>query len=160
MKKFFIVLTLLVAAFGLAADKMVVNPAALPAPGTDLRLATATQHNAKVIVNPGPIAPPLPLGPAGALCDNGNNAAASLLIPFFMVDMSADNTMDTYIGITNLGAYSTVAHVVVWNVDSIAIFDFNIYLTGYDVATWSMRDILVYGAMPNNGCPPLPTMPS
>ena len=88
----------------------------------------------------------------GALCDSGPNVAATLLVPYFEVDSSDNSGMDTLVGVTNVSPYPYVAHVVVWNVDSWPVFDFNIFLTGYDVVTFSMRQILVFGSMPNNGC--------
>jgi len=90
--------------------------------------------------------------PAGAICDAGPDVAATLLVPYFEVDSADNSGMDTLVGVTNISPYPYVAHVVVWNVDSWPVFDFNIFLTGYDVVTFSMRQILVFGNMPNNGC--------
>jgi hypothetical protein len=96
--------------------------------------------------------PDAPVPPVGALCDLGNNVAASVLVPYFEVDSADMAGMDTLVGLVNVDDDPIVAHVVVWNVDSWGVFDFNIYLTGYDVVTFSMRQILIYGNMPNNGC--------
>lgn len=96
--------------------------------------------------------PDAPVPPIGGLCDLGNNVAATLLVPYFEVDSSDMSGMDTLVGIINVDDDPIVAHVVIWNVDSWGVFDFNIYLTGYDVVTFSMRQILIYGNMPNNGC--------
>ena len=97
-------------------------------------------------------APDLPVVNIGSLCDNGNSPAATLLLPYFEVDSADPAGLDTLIGVTNIDDDPIVAHVVVYNVDSVIVFDFNIYLTGYDVVTWSMRQLLVYGNYPNNGC--------
>jgi len=99
-----------------------------------------------------PTPPPAPYMPIGGLCDMGSNAAATLLVPYFEVDSQNPSGMDTLVGIINLAPDPIVAHVVVWNVDAWSVFNFNIYLTGYDVTTFSMRQILVYGHFPNNGC--------
>jgi hypothetical protein len=96
--------------------------------------------------------PDPPVINVGSLCDLGNNTAASVLVPYFEVDSSDTAGLDTLVGLVNADDDPIVAHVVVWNVDSWGVFDFNIYLTGYDVVTFSMRQILVYGNMPNNGC--------
>ncbi len=96
--------------------------------------------------------PPADVPPYGSLCDNGNQPAGTLLVPYFEVDSSNTMGLDTLIGVSNLSANPTVLHVVVYNVDSHPVFDFNIYLTGYDVVTWSMRQLLVFGNYPNNGC--------
>ena len=96
--------------------------------------------------------PPAPVRPAGSPCEIGSSPAATLLVPYFEVDSASDTGMDTLVGITNISKDPTIVHAVVWNVDAWAVFAFNIYLTGYDVVTFSMRQILVHGNMPNNGC--------
>jgi hypothetical protein len=88
----------------------------------------------------------------GSPCAAGANAAASLLIPYFEVDSQDEAGMDTLVGIVNIDDDPIVAHVTVWNVDAWAVFTFNIVLSGYDVCTFSMRQLLVYGNFPNNGC--------
>ncbi len=100
----------------------------------------------------GQTAPPAPVPPVGSLCDVGANAASTLLIPYFEVDSQDDLGLDTLIAIVNTDNDPIIAHAVIWNVDSWEIGDFNIYLTGYDVATFSMRELL-NGIFPNNGCP-------
>lgn len=99
-----------------------------------------------------PVAPSAPVPPVGGLCDMGNNPAATLLVPYFEVDSANNLGLDTLCGIVNVAGHYVVAHVVVWNVDSWAVFDFNIVLTPYDLVTFSMRDILVNGNLPNNCC--------
>jgi len=96
--------------------------------------------------------PPAPVRPAGSPCEIGSSPAATLLVPYFEVDSSSDTGMDTLVGITNISKDPLVVHATVWNVDAWAVFAFNIYLTGYDVVTFSMRQILVHGNLPNNGC--------
>jgi len=99
-----------------------------------------------------PTPPPVPTYPIGSFCDLGNVPAATLLVPYFEVDSSNPLGLDTLVAIINLKADYIVAHVNVWNVDSWVVFDFNIALTPFDVVTFSMRDILVNGRLPNNGC--------
>jgi len=96
--------------------------------------------------------PDLPVRPAGSPCEQGTAPAATLLVPYFEVDSISPGGMDTLVGITNVDDDPIVAHVVVWNVDGWSVFAFNIYLTGYDVVTFSMRQVLLHGHMPNNGC--------
>lgn len=96
--------------------------------------------------------PPTPRYNVGAMCDLGVNAAATILVPYFEVDSSNPLGLDTLIAITNIGDNNTIAHVTVFNVDSHPVFDFNIFLTPYDIVTFSMRDIIVNGNFPNNGC--------
>jgi len=86
------------------------------------------------------------------LCDIGADPAATLLVPYFEVNSADVNGMDTLVGVVNTSPNELVARVVVWNVDAYSIFGFNIFLTGYDVVTFSMRQVLVYGHFPNNAC--------
>lgn len=90
--------------------------------------------------------------PEGNMCDVGATAAATLLIPYWEVDAVDPAGIDTLVGIINVHDYAVVAHVVSWNVDSWPTFDFNIYLTPYDVVTFSMRQIIINGVFPNNFC--------
>lgn len=96
--------------------------------------------------------PDVPVVTIGTMCDVGAVPAASLLLPYFEVDSANATGLDTLVAVTNLDDDPIVGHVVVYNVDSFIVFDFNIYLTGYDVVTFSMRDLLVNGNYPNNGC--------
>jgi hypothetical protein len=79
--------------------------------------------------------------------------AATLLIPYFQVDVS-DTACSTSTGLTtlfsvnNASATAVLAHVVVWSDLSVPVLDFNIYLTGYDVQTINLRDIFCNGTLP------------
>jgi hypothetical protein len=73
--------------------------------------------------------------------------AATLLLPYFEVDFGNPSGASTLLSINNASATAVLAHVVVWTDLSVPVFDFNIYLTGYDVQTISLRDLLT-GWMP------------
>jgi hypothetical protein len=74
--------------------------------------------------------------------------AATLLLPYFEVDLGDSNGMTTLFSINNASASAILAHVVVWSDLSVPVLDFNIYLTGFDVQTLNLRDILVNGVLP------------
>src|SRR5436305_2385705 len=74
--------------------------------------------------------------------------AATLLLPYFEVDLNNPNGETTLFSINNASATAVLAHVVVWSDLSVPVLDFNIYLTGYDVQTINLRDILVNGVLP------------
>src|ERR1041384_5043915 len=81
-------------------------------------------------------------GPANALiCTVDDVPAATLLLPYFEVDLDDPNGINTLFSINNASATAVLAHVVLWSDLSVPTFDFNIYLTGYDVQTVSIRDI-------------------
>jgi hypothetical protein len=74
--------------------------------------------------------------------------AATLLLPYFEVDLDNVNGVQTLFSINNASATAALAHVVVWSDLSVPVLDFNIYLTGYDVVTINLRDIFVNGRLP------------
>jgi hypothetical protein len=74
--------------------------------------------------------------------------AATLLVPYFEVDIANANGINTLFSINNASASATVAHVTVWTDQSVPALDFDVYLTGYDVQTISLRDIFVDGNVP------------
>jgi hypothetical protein len=88
-------------------------------------------------------------GQAGAvICTIDQVPAATLLLPYFEVDLSNPNGLTTLFSINNASATAVLAHVVVRTDLSVEIFDFNVYLTGYDVQTINLRDIIVSGNLP------------
>jgi hypothetical protein len=87
--------------------------------------------------------------PAGAvICAVDAVPAATLLLPYFEVDLGNSLGSQTLFSINNASATAVLAHVVVWSDLSVPVLDFNIYLTGYDVQTISMRDLIVNGSVP------------
>jgi hypothetical protein len=74
--------------------------------------------------------------------------AATLLLPYFEVDLDDPNGVTTLMSINNASATAILAHVVLWTDLSVHILDFNVYLTGYDVQSINLRDILVDGNLP------------
>ena len=86
----------------------------------------------------------LPLArPAAALiCTVDQVPAATLLLPYFEVDLDNLWGAKTLFSINNASATAVLAHVVVWSDLSVPVLDFNVYLTGYDVQSINLRDIL------------------
>jgi hypothetical protein len=74
--------------------------------------------------------------------------AATLLLPYFEVDLNDPNGVTTLFSVNNASATAILAHVVIYSDLSVPVLDFNIYLTGYDVQTINLRDILVNGGLP------------
>jgi hypothetical protein len=70
-----------------------------------------------------------------------NVPAATLLLPYFEVDLGNPDGITTLFSINNASASAAVAHVVLWTDFSIPTLDFDVYLTGYDVQTINVRDI-------------------
>jgi hypothetical protein len=75
--------------------------------------------------------------------------AATLLFPFVQFDYNAPSSGDTTLfAITNVSSEAQVVHITLWTDYSVAILDFNVLLTGYDVHTFNIRDILELGQLP------------
>jgi len=82
-------------------------------------------------------------GQANALiCTVDDVPGATLLLPYFEVDLSNQNGVTTLFSINNASATAVLTHVVIWSDLSVPVLDFNVYLTGYDVQSINMRDIL------------------
>ncbi len=80
-------------------------------------------------------------GAGAVICTSDSTPAATLLLPYFEVDLDHPDGINTLLSINNASSLGVLAHVVLWTDLSVPTFDFNIYLTGYDIQTISLRDI-------------------
>lgn len=82
-------------------------------------------------------------------CDISTAPAATLLLPYFEVDFVASQATatQTIFTVTNVSAYPQIAHVTLWTDWSYPILDFNIFLTGYDVQSINLYDIIARGTI-------------
>ncbi len=83
-------------------------------------------------------------------------AGSTLLVPYFEVDLTNPNGRNTIFTVDKGGRLDAVsmggvnsniptavlAHVTVWSDLGVPVLNFNIYLTGYDVETVNMRNVL------------------
>src|ERR1700719_2018972 len=74
--------------------------------------------------------------------------AATLLLPYFEVDLNNPNGLTTLFSVNNASATAVLVHVVMWSDLAVPVLDFNVYLTGYDVQSVNLRDIIVNGNLP------------
>jgi len=88
-------------------------------------------------------------------CDISVAPAATLLLPYFEVDFNSPQSTarTTLFTITNTSNVPQIAHVTVWTDWSFPILDFNIFLTGYDVQSINLYDMLNRGVIAP-GTPP------
>jgi hypothetical protein len=94
----------------------------------------------------------LGVGPVAAdLCTIEATPAATLLLPYFEVDIDDPNGIDTFMSINNASPGSVLTHVIVWTDMSVEALDFNIYLTGYDVQTFGLGLAIRNGVIPRTG---------
>jgi hypothetical protein len=78
-------------------------------------------------------------------CDISVAPAATLLLPYFEVDLDNPAGETTLFTITNTSNLDAIAHVTLWTDYSFPVIDFNIYLTGYDVQSINLYDIIERG---------------
>src|SRR5437763_1088789 len=78
-------------------------------------------------------------------CDVKVTPAATLLLPYFEVDLSNTGVRTTLFSITNVTRYPQIAHVTLWTDWAYPVLNFNVFLTGYDVQAINLADVLVRG---------------
>jgi hypothetical protein len=85
-----------------------------------------------------------------ASCDVGTYAAATLLLPYFEVDYRAPATsaINTIFTVINTSRVPQIARVTVWTDLGFPATWFNVYLTGFDVQTISMYELIARGNYP------------
>ena len=78
-------------------------------------------------------------------CDIALLPAATLLLPYFEVDLDDPNGSTTLFTITNVTNVDQIARVTLWTDRAYPVMNFNIYLTGYDVQSINLYDVIVRG---------------
>ena len=74
--------------------------------------------------------------------------AATLLLPYFEVDLASMSGRTTVFTIGNTQDSPSIAHVTLWTDLSYPTLTFDVYLTGYDVQTVNLRDVFATGNLP------------
>jgi hypothetical protein len=74
--------------------------------------------------------------------------AASLLLPYFEVNLGNRNAATTMLSINDSSVTAILAHVVIWSDLSVPVLQFNVYLTGYDVYHLNLQSLLIDGTQP------------
>lgn len=90
----------------------------------------------------------LPSAPAQAVPNTlDSTPAATLLFPYFEVNLGDTNGMTTLFAIQNVWATAMLVNVTIWSDRGIPVYNFPVYLTGYDVQSINLRDVL-NGSLP------------
>jgi hypothetical protein len=76
-----------------------------------------------------------------SMCTLDAVPAATLLLPYFEVDLLRPDCVYTLLSINNALPTATIAHVTLWTDWSQPTVDFDIFLTGFDVVTISLLDV-------------------
>jgi len=92
--------------------------------------------------------------PTASIQTVADTPAATLLLPYFEVDLGNANGTNTIFTIKNTGSLNAgtgqqaaLTRVTVWSDLGVPVFGFNVYLTGYDMETVDMRRVLT-GTLP------------
>ncbi|HEV2844885.1 MAG TPA: hypothetical protein VG477_08575, partial [Thermoanaerobaculia bacterium] len=93
---------------------------------------------------------PVSAGVLEGNCRVADQPAATLLIPYFEVDLSDSSGMTTLVSVNNASMKPSLARVVLWTDWGVPTLAFDLYLTGYDVQTLNLRD-LFQGKLPVTG---------
>lgn len=94
------------------------------------------------------------LVPARAeMCTLDNVSAATVLLPYFEVDVGEGTGADgsgknTVLSLHNASSEAVLTRVTVWTDWAVPVLNFNVFLTGYDVVTMDLLDMIVNGNIP------------
>ncbi len=85
-----------------------------------------------------------------ASCDISTSPAATLLLPYFEVDIAkhVSRARNAIFSVINTSRSPQIARVTVWSDQGYPALWFNLFLTGYDVESISLYDVLARGAVP------------
>ncbi|HYC87755.1 MAG TPA: hypothetical protein VEO54_00965 [Thermoanaerobaculia bacterium] len=89
-------------------------------------------------------------------CDIALLPAATLLVPSFRVDLEPTRSETTLLSITNVSAEERIARVTLWTDHAFPLLTFNVFLTGYDVQSIDLFDVIARGVVVAPGCERLP----
>jgi hypothetical protein len=82
-------------------------------------------------------------------CDIGPYPAATLLLPYFEVDVTSPQSVarTTLFTVANVSEHARIADVTLWTDFGYPILTFPIFLTGYDLQAINLYDVLVRGTL-------------
>ena len=122
---------------------------------SDVRPSEVTGATATVTIGP---APNRNAGRGAASVNNDDSCdiallpAATLLLPYFEVDLENRAGESTLFTVTNVSPAEQIARVTLWTDYSVPVISFNVYLTGYDVQSINLFDVIASGRIaPNLG---------
>jgi len=85
-----------------------------------------------------------------ASCDIGTYAAATLLLPYFEVDYqtTTPNAVNTVFTVINTSRLPQIIRVTIWSDLGFPVMWFPMFLTGYDMETISLYELIARGYVP------------
>jgi len=92
--------------------------------------------------------------PAGAeICARDRVPAATLFFPHVRVDLAAcgDSGLNTLLPANNVPPETALAHVTLWSDQAVGVLNFDVYLTGHDVYSIDLAEMLCDGNLEPTG---------
>ncbi len=93
------------------------------------------------------LAPYSAAGPLEGSCIVGNTPSATLLYPYFEVDLDDPEGQSTLISINNASADPALAKVVLWTDCHLPVLSFDIFLQPNQVSTMNLYAVIVQGSL-------------
>ena len=84
---------------------------------------------------------PVPPAALGEVCGLDDNPAATLLLPYFEVDLARADGPTTMFSLNNASDLAVLTQVTLWSDLGVPTLAFHVYLTGYDIQTVNLRDV-------------------
>jgi len=111
--------------------------------------STALAGSHSRAARPGVVVPPSAVD-NNMSCDIGTYPAATLLLPYFQVETSrhVNDAQNTIFSIVNTSRTPQIARVTIWTDYGYPAFWFNIFLTGFDMQSISLYDVIANGTIP------------
>jgi hypothetical protein len=92
----------------------------------------------------------LPTADDDPACRVDVQPAATLLVPYFEVDLDSPVGTTTLISVVNASAQARLVSLTLWTDWAVPTLTFNLHLTGFDVQSLNLRDVFV-GHLPATG---------
>ena len=91
-------------------------------------------------------------------CDIGTYPAATLLLPFFDVEISKPSSdgANTVFTVVNTSKAPQIVRITIWTDFGYPAAWFNVFLTGYDAQSFSLYDLLAVGRAPKTSAKTVP----
>ena len=116
---------------------------------TRLLLAALATWTATVGPSEGGVAPAAGLG-----CVPASRPAATLLLPYFELDLGDPAGRNTLFSVNNAASSPRVAHAVVWTNWGVPVLSFDLALPADGVRSINLRSILAAGSIAETSLPP------
>ncbi len=85
------------------------------------------------------------------VCAGTGRPGATLLYPYFGIDLDDPNAEKTLISIKNASPDPALAHVVLWSNCGLPVLDFDLYLARGAIRSIDLSSVVAFGQLPSSG---------